>query len=119
MLHHETARAPQHLVPHVKCCAERCSIVASSRLDIHLAERSSVTDLAVHQTVHRPTARQAQPTKTGPLMEPGQHMNGSLFENDLERSSDGFVARRQRFIVPARWPEQRLQLLGERLANLG
>ena len=64
--HHEPARLARQLVPDVERRAERRAVVARRRLDVDLAERRALADLAVGDAVHRAAAGQAQPRRARP-----------------------------------------------------
>ena len=84
------------LMPHVERGAERGAVVAGGRLDVDLAERRVLADLAVGDAVHRAAAGQAQPRlPASRACTPSQHVERGLLEDRLQRRGDGLVSRRR------------------------
>src|SRR4051812_4151188 len=59
MLHHELARTPERLVPHIARGAERGAVITGSGLDVDGLEWRALTDLPVGHAVHGATTRHA------------------------------------------------------------
>ncbi len=101
------------MVARIERGAERRPVVARGRLNEDLAKGRLLADLAVGDAVHRAAASEAEAGAARGFLHVAQHVERRVLERGLQRRSDRFVLGVERLVVPARRPEQRLQLRRE------
>src|SRR5207247_11443122 len=112
MGHHDPMAAAEAMVQ-VQRGAKRGAVVASRGLDVHVAERGLLANLAVGYAVHRAATSQAEPIGPARRMDGSEHRECGLFVHGLQRRRNGLMPRLQRLVAATGWPEQGFELRGE------